>query len=298
MRFLLAAASFALVATSISVLPNEEPKGLHSFCGTKEPPSELHKVVQSHERRLPRRQALDPLLVDVYFHFVYSQAKAFSLLLRHANRHLKFLNDNFKPGNIAFQQVEVDLTVDPNWARDNSTREEMFHLLRKGDYSSLNVFSVEKTDDVDDLGWATLPDLWAIHEGQVVYDGVFIRDTIAADGSYNRVVAKALVHEVGHWFGLLHTFSNSCSGAGDLISDTPASLHFSGYCSETLDTCPDQPGLDPLHNHMSYSNSECRTEFTKGQYAAIAMYWPWLRAPRGRLHDLVAGLWKSNRRID
>lgn len=145
------------------------------------------------------------------------------------------------------------MTVHPNWARDISTRGKMYPRLHRGDYSSLNVYSVEKTDNDNDLGWATLPSVWAMHEGQVVSDGVFIQDIMNADGSYDHVVGKALVHEVVHWFGLMHTFSNSCSSDGDMIPDTPASLHVSQYCSEALDTCPDRPGLDPLHNHMSYS---------------------------------------------
>ncbi|KAH8624570.1 hypothetical protein IG631_21309 [Alternaria alternata] len=35
--------------------------------------------------------------------------------------------------------------------------------------------------------------------------------------------------------------------------------------SENSDSCPDQPGLDSIHNYMSYSADYCRYEFTPGQ---------------------------------
>lgn len=54
--------------------------------------------------------------------------------------------------------------------------------------------------------------------------------------------------------GLLHTFQGySCTGTGDLIADTPVQIDATRGCPVGLDTCPDQPGLDPIHNYMDYS---------------------------------------------
>lgn len=67
---------------------------------------------------------------------------------------------------------------------------------------------------------------------------------------------KTAVHEVGHWFGLLHTFQNFTCKPGDLgdyIDDTPQESVSTDGCPTGKDSCPDSPGLDPIHNYMDYS---------------------------------------------
>jgi hypothetical protein len=67
-------------------------------------------------------------------------------------------------------------------------------------------------------------------------------------------LGKTAVHEVGHWFGLLHTFAGySCTGDGDFISDTPQASTSTSGCPVGKDSCPKVPGLDPVTNYMDYS---------------------------------------------
>ena len=68
---------------------------------------------------------------------------------------------------------------------------------------------------------------------------------------------KTAVHEVGHWFGLLHTFQDqTCEpgATGDFISDTPQEAVATEGCPVVKDSCPGQEGLDPVNNYMDYSS--------------------------------------------
>jgi len=80
-------------------------------------------------------------------------------------------------------------------------------------------------------------------------------------------------HEVGHYLGLLHTFSyigdiDLCFG-GDSVCDTPPTdmRWFVGTCLDhglnTNDEVPDLP--DQVENYMDYNIDSCSNMFTLGQ---------------------------------
>ena len=77
-------------------------------------------------------------------------------------------------------------------------------------------------------------------------------------------------HEVGHWLGLATLDpSRSAAGATAIASTTrPPMLEPTGGCPLGKDTCP-EPGLDPIHNYMDYSDDACYTEFSPGQTARM-----------------------------
>ena len=75
------------------------------------------------------------------------------------------------------------------------------------------------------------------------------------------IVQDTLVHEVGHWLGLPHTFSDSGGSSceiGDGIEDTAPEKRPARRCDTQRDTCP-AAGFDPIHNFMVCISDESMT---------------------------------------
>jgi hypothetical protein len=125
------------------------------------------------------------------------------------------------------------------------------------------------------LGWAYLP--FFGNENQTLH-GVVVHYGSLPSGwisGYDR--GTTLVHEVGHYLGLLHTFENGCSAPGDFIEDTPSEASPAIGMSVARNTCPDV-GEDPVHNYMDTAMDAGMSEFTAGQAermnAIVAVYRP------------------------
>ncbi|MBA3348521.1 MAG: zinc metalloprotease [Actinobacteria bacterium] len=151
----------------------------------------------------------------------------------------------------------------------------MKNTLRRGGFESLNIYSNLAGGY---LGYAYLPGLpdsrlaidgIVLHWGSLPGSGMFV-------GRYD--LGMTLVHEAGHWVNLEHTFAGGCNAKGDSVDDTPAMLVPTSGCPAGKDTCPKEPGLDPIHNYMDYSYDTCYNQFTPGQVARAQDSWIYFRA--------------------
>ena len=146
--------------------------------------------------------------------------------------------------------------------------------------SALNVHVVDDGGDIKEVG----------------YDAVFVERS-----RFRQTMNSTLTHEIGHYFGLLHTFvfndvlcfrepvsrglkwsacpplilSKRCVFTGDLLCDTDADPNMTENGNYTSNCTWSWNGTDAygdtyhpnLDNYMAYNNGQdaCRSDFTSGQ---------------------------------
>ena len=251
------------------------------------------------------RRALDAVTVPVAVHVLRSGLTADQGDVPDAwvEAQIDTLNSAFAGFGVRFALALVERVDDAEWYEDLQlgSRDEtrMKEALALDPRRVLNLYTASLA--LDYLGWATLPELYAEDN---LYQGVVLLDQSlpgGAEAPYN--LGHTGTHEVGHWLGLYHTFANGCTSASDGVEDTPQQLRSTSGCpAPPPDSCPADPGLDPVHNYMDYSDDACMTEFTDGQRARVdamvARYRPTLVAggfalatvPRQILDGLFVGV--------
>lgn len=273
-----AAAALASFVNAVAIEPGR------FGCGAPEPTQEQLQVAeafsvieaeQAGNSTLVARQALT---VDVYFHVVAastSLSDGYVTDTQLANQ-LKVLNENFAPNGISFVLKGTDRTVNSNWASDGNEL-AMKKALRKGTYRSLNIYFQKSIGG--NLGYCYFPTTVRAGSDDFYRDGCSILfSSVPGGATANYNLGKTVTHEVGHWFGLYHTFQGGCTGSGDMVADTPAQASPSSGCPVGRDSCPSQPGLDPIHNYMDYSYDSCYEEFTPGQETRMRSFFNTYRA--------------------
>ncbi|MEZ4956692.1 MAG: MopE-related protein [Saprospiraceae bacterium] len=103
---------------------------------------------------------------------------------------------------------------------------------------------------------------------------------------------RAMVHEVGHWFGLNHLWGNEDNNASceegdnydDGCTDTPKTNGYTNGCP--LDEPCSCKTRDQFQNFMDYSDDKCRTRFTECQKER--MHTIIANSPRRSFTDLSA----------
>ena len=177
---------------------------------------------------------------------------------------------------VSFTLASVDRTNNAAWfdAEPESAEElAMKRALKRGGSNALNIYTTSGAQDFF-LGWAYYPSI-TVQNKHSVLDGVVLHWGSLPGGPFGTAfsLGQTATHEAGHWLGLPHTFEGGCNGKGDGIGDTPAMLEPTSGCPVGKDTCPAQPGLDPIHNYMDYSFDSCYEEFTPDQVGRMQQQW-------------------------
>lgn len=155
----------------------------------------------------------------------------------------------------------------------------------------------------------------------VMYQAVGLPDNIPTDLYDSNLENRGIIpiHEMGHHFGLLHTFENGCSFPGDYIPDTPYELE-SGLTSrpdtwyKIYECCLKNGGIaqcsvqscgnsidDDINNIMGYNPHSCQLRFTSDQVAAMQATLldkrpQWVgRSSKPTIDDIAVGVKLDNR---
>ncbi len=233
-------------------------------CGTTPTPANVLSRVQNEieNNRSQRNSSRNIVNVQVAWHVIHASNGAGNISNDMIVDQLDVLNDAYSQYDIFFTLASVDYTMNDNWYNDMSQYENAYkQQLNIDPIHHLNIYSGNMPGL---LGWSYLPYHWA--EGSYMHGVCLLYSSLPGGTSYPYNAGDTATHEVGHYLGLLHTFQNGCTGTNDSVSDTPQEDDGNNiYSCNNTDTCPNDPGMDPIHNFMTYTDDACLNQFTDGQ---------------------------------
>ncbi|MCH2214859.1 MAG: hypothetical protein MK086_06775 [Flavobacteriales bacterium] len=188
---------------------------------------------------------------------------------------MDFLDQVFEPIGLSFKVCAINEIE--NFQFDEFEEEEGHLEEILGMYYQTNTINIYLTESITTLQEGEVGGFAAFPGGR---DFVFMtKESMIGE-------SDVLVHEMGHFFGLYHTFEteqggaelvdgSNCETAGDLICDTEADpSDFAANnpapdCNYNGTPLTDANGdfyVPPTNNFMSYYSSDCTCRFTPMQY--------------------------------
>jgi hypothetical protein len=275
---LLAGALIASAAQAAHAAPPQTPDASTlTRCATPSPTREEALSVQARIRSLNGFRPTPDfrLTIPIAFHVITCDGGG-NVPQSQLDAQVAELNQAYRGTGFSFVLSSVDRTEDCHWfnrAFSPGTEKNMKKQLATDVTHTLNVYTVVPAKGI--IGWSYLPQTLpedSYLQGVVIHYATLPGGTLAP---FNE--GGTLDHEVGHYLGLLHTFENGCVAPGDFVDDTPFEATPAFGCPIGRNTCP-QPGDDPIHNYMDYTDDACYTEFTPDQIArmqsVVAVYRP------------------------
>jgi hypothetical protein len=242
----------------------------------------IDELIARRQTELLFKPGGGPATIRVWFHVIYDVDRRTGAEVGNVSdavieAQVRVLNESFGSG-FGFTLAGVTRTHDSKWFRltGGGLEADMKKTLKVGGPDTLNIYTNNMGRSL--LGWAYYPSI--VNSSQAYLDGVVLHYGTLPGGHYDPYnEGDTGTHEVGHWLNLAHTFEGGCREPGDSVDDTPAEASPASGCPVGRDTCPDDPGLDPVENFMDYTIDSCMFTFSVGQHARMAAAWDLFRKP-------------------
>lgn len=207
-------------------------------------------------------------IVPVYWHVIYTSAGVGNVTEDNILAQMEVLNEDFGAvfdTTIEFELVAITRTQNDDWFSDSVDDETAYkEALNRDPSQYLNIYT---NDASGYLGYAYFPASLA----GTLYDGVVMSHTVVGgrdlQGAAPYDQGRTLVHEIGHYLGLYHTFQGDggqCENSftsGDYIVDTHPH-ETEDYGTSASYVCG---GNTPIENFMNYSDDLAMDRFTEQQ---------------------------------
>ena len=271
-------------------------------CGTPSVPEDSAILKELHQIRDMRSRTTynDTLYFRVQIHIIRNSSHTTSLIIDSLKKDFEDLNLYFAPAAIRFYLCNDYNYIDNDLYYNFHDTDEAFLRQTYNDANAINVYFAN-----------------TVYIGADSYAGYSYRPSSTSPNfvviANNYVRKMTLMHEVGHFFNLLHTHDHengyeyvngsNCGSAGDFCCDTPADPELSESTVNTIcqyiGTATDANGAlynPDTHNIMSYSRKKCKDEFSSDQYERIrdAAYLSCRQNMCNHCTTLENGSWTSN----
>ncbi|WP_164931723.1 M43 family zinc metalloprotease [Dyella sp. M7H15-1] len=264
-------------------------------CSTVDPSPDVMAAITAKALATPHSNP--PAVIKIAWHEIIKSDGTGAISTERMREQISDLNRSMQANGIpiTFQLASWSEYTSDSWFSSCEDNQDMRDILAIAPQNYINVYSC--SDASGSLGKASIPYFLQGDEGSKE-NFVYVNFNTLPGGEGPYAEGATLVHEIGHYLGLVHVFeigygvcaagNNPLTGtgnwSGDFIMDTPPqSMPTAGCPMVAPSTCPGSQ--NSIHNYMDYSNDICLTTFTPGQrdlmYAATSLLRPTLWAGGG-----------------
>jgi hypothetical protein len=202
-------------------------------------------------------------VIPVRFHVVHLRNGSGDVSDQQIQDQVAVLNTAFSGSGFSFTLASIDRSISKSWYTGCYNQESrMKSSLAIDPAHNLNIYTCSPSGGM--LGWSYFP--WSLAETDPLHGVAVLNESLPGGSAAPYNQGDTVVHHVGHYLGLYHTCSG-CTG-DDEVADTPA-CDVSYGCPVGVDTCPADPGLDPINNYMGLSDDACMNALTPGQHTRM-----------------------------